>query len=560
MFDSGLPISLVIGGAAGYLLVRVLQYVLVARVYLTCASRVLQVTSADISEISKEEREVLESIDGELSRAGFRPLLVAKTDSLLTFYDRPEFIRIFVSEREPIIAAVTRRQVPELGFVTAVELETPLTSGRVLVTRDSAKNAALLTLSHRDEEYLVGADVAGLNQRHVERLRALTESPAAGAFEPAAILRASNKFLGDVRSQLLRDGYIARSTDPNLDRFTLKGAFGFAHRSVSLGRKKSRTAAVIRAPEPLETLLRLRMLADLNALRRAAQHPVQAPGSSLPLWVMMAATAGVSLIGMSLVWNPVTAIVILAVIAFHEAGHAVAMRAAGFRDVNIFFVPFVGALTLGRDSGSSVRQRLIVMLAGPVPGLWLAVLVFVLQQHIEGMPILRPLAFALLFVNALNLLPITPLDGGRALELLTAPASTVRLVIQGVSGLGLLGLGAYFGDTLLLVLGLWWLFLLRRQLALWRLRQRVDTILADQSNEVDVTTAVCMALAAPTYAAWRGPARFGAARQFIQQGGQIAPTAADRVLAASLYAFAWLPAAVALLIWSGHLSVRSLSD
>jgi Zn-dependent protease len=410
-------------------------------------------------------------------------------------------------------------------------------------------------MSGRDEEPLVGADIAGLLQSHIERLRASAASTDASGFEPAGILRSLNERGSETRTVLLSRGYSARSDDPELDRFTLKGAFALARRSINMARAKPPKVAAIRVPRSLEDALRLRKLADMNSLRRVAQHPIRAPGSNRPLWVMMAATAALSFVGMSVVWSPLTAVIILAVIAFHEAGHAVAMRVAGYRDVNIFFVPFVGALTLGRDSGSSVRQRLIVMLAGPVPGLWLAVIVLILQHHVGSVPALRALAFALLFINALNLLPITPLDGGRALELLTPPASTLRLVIQGLSGLGLLGLGAYLDDAILLLLGLWWLFLLRRQLTLWRLRRRVDSLLGDRPGESDVVTAVCTALGVPPYASWRAAARFATARLFIQQSGQVAPTTADRVMAVSLYAFAWLPAAVALLIWNGHLAV-----
>jgi Zn-dependent protease len=226
------------------------------------------------------------------------------------------------------------------------------------------------------------------------------------------------------------------------------------------------------------------------------------------------------------------------------------MRMAGYRDVNIFFVPFLGALTVGRDTGSSVRQQLIVMLAGPVPGLWLAVLALVLQAH-GGPWFLRPLAFTLLFINALNLLPLTPLDGGRALELLTSPASAVRLGLQALSGLGLLALGIYLGSGFLIFLGAWWLFLLRRQVSLWRLRRQVDAALAGRSNPADILRAVCATFASPPYSAWYAATRIPAARLLVQQFSQAAPTRADRLLAVTLYVFAWAPAVLALLIWRG---------
>jgi hypothetical protein len=175
----------------------------------------------------------------------------------------------------------------------------------------------------------------------------------------------------------------------------------------------------------------------------------------------------------------------------------------------------------------------------------------VLHQELGGPFFLRPLAFALLFINALNLLPLTPLDGGRALELLTSPASAVRVGLQALSGLGLLGLGVYLGSGFLIFLGAWWLFLLGRQASLWRLRRQVDATLAGRSSTSEILRAVCTAFASPPYSAWRAGTRIPTARLLVQQFSQVAPTAGDQLLAVTLYVFAWVPAVLALLILRG---------
>jgi Zn-dependent protease len=293
----------------------------------------------------------------------------------------------------------------------------------------------------------------------------------------------------------------------------------------------------------------LRIAADINATRRIALHPLQAPGPNPALWVVMFGTAAAFFLGMSLLWSPLLAAIVLAVIAFHEAGHALAMRLAGYRDVNIFFVPFVGALTIGRDTGATIRQRIVVMLAGPVPGLWLAAVIFSLLQRFDSLLFLTPLAIMLLAINALNLLPLTPLDGGRALELLTPPESVLRAGIQAVSGVGLLGVGVFLSDGFLILLGALWLLLLTRQTTHLRLRRQVARELAGRTDPEVIIQTACAALAAPPYASWRGSVRINTVRALLQQFSGDRPTGADRFQATLMYAFAWVPAALAILMW-----------
>jgi Zn-dependent protease len=113
-------------------------------------------------------------------------------------------------------------------------------------------------------------------------------------------------------------------------------------------------------------------------------------------------------------WNWVTVALLLAVLTFHELGHLLAMRAFGYQDTRMFFIPFLGAAVAGRKHDATGSQRAIVLLAGPVPGL---VAGFVLAGMLEitgtRSDTLETLSGLLLFINAFNLLPFEPLDGGR---------------------------------------------------------------------------------------------------------------------------------------------------
>ncbi|HEX5027051.1 MAG TPA: site-2 protease family protein [Agriterribacter sp.] len=103
------------------------------------------------------------------------------------------------------------------------------------------------------------------------------------------------------------------------------------------------------------------------------------------------------------------------VILLHEAGHFIAMKYFGYKDVRMFFVPFLGAFVSGEPKKVSQRQRIVTLLAGPLPGM-LAGIAFYLLFLKTGKFIDYQLAFMLIMLNAFNLLPVTPLDGGQLLE------------------------------------------------------------------------------------------------------------------------------------------------
>ena len=52
----------------------------------------------------------------------------------------------------------------------------------------------------------------------------------------------------------------------------------------------------------------------------------------------------------------------------HEAGHFLAMRRFGYKNVRLFFIPFFGAATAGVGTTAVGWQRVVVSLAGTGAG------------------------------------------------------------------------------------------------------------------------------------------------------------------------------------------------
>lgn len=104
------------------------------------------------------------------------------------------------------------------------------------------------------------------------------------------------------------------------------------------------------------------------------------------------------------------------VILIHELGHALAMKIFNYSDVSILFIPFLGGLASGNKHEISQKQESIILLAGPVPGILIGILLRFLPAN-ETID-LNGLSNTFIFLNVFNLLPIYPLDGGRLLKLL----------------------------------------------------------------------------------------------------------------------------------------------
>ncbi|HWZ88929.1 MAG TPA: site-2 protease family protein [Polyangiaceae bacterium] len=134
-------------------------------------------------------------------------------------------------------------------------------------------------------------------------------------------------------------------------------------------------------------------------------------------------------------------LILTAVLAFHEGGHLVAMRALGYRDTRILFIPFLGAVTTGTREDVSGTERALVLLAGPLPGLLLGLaLIF---SGSSGDPLLRQVAGMLIAINAFNLLPLGALDGGKLFDVLLfsrSPWLQTAFTLLSSACLGLLAL------------------------------------------------------------------------------------------------------------------------
>ena len=125
-------------------------------------------------------------------------------------------------------------------------------------------------------------------------------------------------------------------------------------------------------------------------------------------------TMFVSLAAYAWIWGWTFAAGFVVLLFLHEMGHVIQLRREGIKASAPMFVPFLGALITARSLGDSAVAEARVGLAGPILGS-VASAACILIWHATGSDLWRALAFTGFFLNLFNLLPVVPLDGGRAM-------------------------------------------------------------------------------------------------------------------------------------------------
>jgi Zn-dependent protease len=152
----------------------------------------------------------------------------------------------------------------------------------------------------------------------------------------------------------------------------------------------------------------------------------------------------VSIAAYSLFWGWKFAVGFVALIFIHEMGHVIQLRREGIKASAPMFIPFLGAVVAMKEMPRNALMEARVGLAGPVLGS-LAAAALIPIWAITGDQYWEALAFVGLFLNLFNLLPVVPLDGGRAMA-----AMSPKLWLAGFAGI--VALAIVFPNPIMLLI------------------------------------------------------------------------------------------------------------
>jgi Zn-dependent protease len=146
--------------------------------------------------------------------------------------------------------------------------------------------------------------------------------------------------------------------------------------------------------------------------------------------------------GVQEIWESL--IFLVPVLAFHELGHYLAMLVFGYRNIRMFFIPFLGAAVSGRHYNVAGWKKAIVALAGPLPGILVGAAVGAAALIVGAPKLVVDAALFALALNGFNLLPFLPLDGGWVVHaVLFVRHPVLDIVFRVAAALCLVGLAIF---------------------------------------------------------------------------------------------------------------------
>lgn len=159
----------------------------------------------------------------------------------------------------------------------------------------------------------------------------------------------------------------------------------------------------------LNTPIGMRLMArriEAECYRRTGASPPATSGATGSL-----ALAALSFAAAWAMFGPLEAALLMGILLLHELGHVAAMWLVGLPVKGIYFVPFIGAVSMSAGRERSDLESGFIALMGPLMSL--APTLLLLAVHLNGGPVLAgAAALVAALLNLFNLLPVLPLDGG----------------------------------------------------------------------------------------------------------------------------------------------------
>ncbi|MDP4262341.1 MAG: site-2 protease family protein [Bacteroidota bacterium] len=149
--------------------------------------------------------------------------------------------------------------------------------------------------------------------------------------------------------------------------------------------------------------------------------PGEEPKSKVNIWLRSASSLALYLVlGYYLFRSFEMLLLITVIVVFHELGHFFAMKSFRYKDLGIFFIPLLGAYASGSKREVSQKESAIILLAGPLPGIVLGSVLYLLYTNNPDLSIagisFYTISLSFIFLNMINLVPVYPLDGGQLMN------------------------------------------------------------------------------------------------------------------------------------------------
>ncbi len=135
----------------------------------------------------------------------------------------------------------------------------------------------------------------------------------------------------------------------------------------------------------------------------------------------------VSIWAYAMFWGWPFAVGFVALLFIHEMGHVIALRMMGIKATAPMFIPFMGAYIGMKQMPKNAFSEAVMAYGGPLLGT-LGAIGCAGAGFLTGNPFWFALAMSGFLLNLFNLLPISPLDGGRIIGVISPKLWLVGLI------------------------------------------------------------------------------------------------------------------------------------
>jgi Zn-dependent protease len=440
-----------------YLLLRAGSFAFIARLVFANRGRVRPYVALGETDVPAHVRELVERAAEPWRELGFSPLGWAEQGSQLLGVnpDRASHALVLFREADPRFVWLAVAHAPDHGSATRATVVSDRADGTHVETEGEIGAVASIHAPGYEVALVSGGSPQELLDSHARIARAGIPAALDGLAAHLerrfdATRRVAEHALATGQLRCLPDGALEYGTRTAL---TIAWRHLLGSKRAAAQKAERRAAAAGSPPLPIE--IELEQWEDHEILRA---RPLRRS--------FMLAVFGVTAVLAALSFSPGLSLplvgTLMVVVFLHELGHVVAMRLRGYSNTSIFFVPLFGAVATGRKQRPSLGDEMVVLLAGPVPGLVAGLALFAAAHVYPITPFLGDAAAMLIAVNAFNLLPLAPLDGGRIVHRLVADGRPrLEIALQLVSAVGLILAALWLGAYLLAPLGFFFLFSLR---------------------------------------------------------------------------------------------------
>lgn len=543
--------KLLIYGVVGFLVLKFLQYGLT---WINLMKRRFTITHhewIDSYDLPKQFSSIWEQSHQALAALGFQYAFSERSTE-----NQNSISQIYIHPEVAVFAIVSPTRLS--GWIRSFDmiLVSLFDNGKQLITTDCLDSIRIAYPKYIQTNTLYIGDLNEQWQKHLESVNQIKTDEKT---EPIyctieQYLAIENKFEQNILSHLVKNGLAVPTGEKGAWRYSAIGAIKILPtlfsaikklKSVSQAKKTklSYQPTNITTDLPvinntIEAAEQAQIVADIAAFERSIEYEQKKTQWG---WVAKSGLFLISVVvaslafGMAFSWK--TVVILLSVLLIHELGHLIGMRIFGFKDTQILFLPFLGAVTIGDKEDATPLQRLIIYLLGPVPGIiggFIAGYIYLVTRH----QIWYEIALMAIILNYINLLPILPLDGGRVLEaLIFIRFPRAQTVLYIVNSLVLVALWWLLNDRLIMFISISFFLAIPQQWLFGAAVTKATKLLPTNHDRPSRLTAIFQVLKQPTFAKLSVPDRHMLTKKLLAHFSNTMPDLKTMIAGSFIYLF-----------------------